>query len=58
MARFGQLGRVIEGEVQASAFTALQRAIDDELSYLDQVAEFEQPRLDAEVPVIFPDFVR
>lgn len=57
MACLDQLSRVIEGEVKAAAFAPLECAVDDEFRHLNEVSEFKEARFDAEVPVIFADFV-
>jgi hypothetical protein len=43
--------------MEAAALATLERAVDDEFRDLDQVAQFKEPRLDAKVPIVFPDLV-
>jgi hypothetical protein len=43
--------------VQAATFATLQSAVDDEFGHLNEIAEFKQARLDAEIPIILSDFV-
>ena len=44
--------------MQAAAFATLQSAVDDKFGHLNEIAEFKQTRLDAEIPIILADFVR
>src|SRR5690606_39729596 len=57
VARYGRWNRIVETEMQAAAFPAVYRRLDDQFGDDRKIAQFEQRRAHAVVAVVLMNFV-